>query len=86
MAKINKTCQSCGMPLKQDPKQGGTNADGSKSELYCSYCYQQGRFTLPNITAKEMQTLYVEKLVEFKFPRWVARIMVKNLPKLERWK
>jgi hypothetical protein len=25
-------CQSCGMPLKQDPQGGGTNADGSKNK------------------------------------------------------
>jgi Putative zinc ribbon domain len=33
------------MPLKQDPKGGGTNANGSKSDRYCSYCYADGRFT-----------------------------------------
>jgi len=31
-----KNCQSCGMPLKRDEKGGGTNADGSKSVMYCS--------------------------------------------------
>ena len=32
-------CQSCGMPLKSDPGGGGTNADGTHSDEYCSYCY-----------------------------------------------
>ena len=36
-------CQSCGMPLTDGCK--GTNADGSRNEDYCSYCYAQGRFT-----------------------------------------
>ncbi|MDE5637609.1 MAG: pyridoxamine 5'-phosphate oxidase family protein, partial [Alistipes sp.] len=36
-------CQSCGMPLDEEYK--GTNADRSRSEDYCSYCYEEGRFT-----------------------------------------
>ncbi|MCX6719896.1 MAG: zinc ribbon domain-containing protein, partial [Candidatus Staskawiczbacteria bacterium] len=47
-------CQSCGMPLSKDPAGGGTNADGTKSIMYCSYCYQKGVFTR-NCTVQEMQ-------------------------------
>ena len=36
-------CQSCGMPLTDENR--GTNADGSHSEDYCSYCYKNGEFT-----------------------------------------
>lgn len=36
-------CQSCGMPLTDDNR--GTNADGSKSEDYCIYCFLDGAFT-----------------------------------------
>ena len=36
-------CQSCGMPLTEDIL--GTNADGSKNEEYCIYCYKDGAFT-----------------------------------------
>ncbi|HPD44584.1 MAG TPA: zinc ribbon domain-containing protein [Candidatus Woesebacteria bacterium] len=32
------------------PENFGTNADGSKSEEYCQYCFQSGKFTEPNIT------------------------------------
>lgn len=38
-----KLCQSCGMPLTDNIL--GTNADGSKSEDYCIYCYKDGAFT-----------------------------------------
>lgn len=38
-----KFCQSCGMPLTNDIL--GTNADGSKNEDYCIYCYKDGAFT-----------------------------------------
>jgi len=82
----NKTCQSCGMPLKKDPQGGGTEKDGSKSELYCGYCYQNGAFTRPNFTVKQMQDFCVIKLTEMKFPRLVAKFMVLGLPRLKRWK
>lgn len=39
-----KFCQSCGMPLVEGNI--GTNSDGSRSEDYCGYCYQNGDFTL----------------------------------------
>ena len=48
MNKEMKFCQSCGMPLTEDVL--GTNADGSKNEDYCMYCY---RF-LQDCTMEEM--------------------------------
>jgi putative zinc ribbon protein len=44
MAKTNQNCQSCGMPLKKSLGGGGTNADGTISTMYCSYCYENGQF------------------------------------------
>ncbi len=38
MMKEMKFCQSCGMPLTEDVL--GTNADGSKNEDFCMYCYK----------------------------------------------
>lgn len=32
----------------------GTEADGSKSDEYCTYCYQHGMFTEPEITIDQM--------------------------------
>ena len=46
-----KFCQSCGMPLTEDVL--GTNADGSKNEDYCMYCYRDGMF-LQDFTMDEM--------------------------------
>ena len=46
-----KFCQSCGMPLTEEVL--GTNADGSKSEEYCMYCYREGKF-LQDCTMDEM--------------------------------
>jgi hypothetical protein len=46
-----KFCQSCGMPLNDHVL--GTNADGSKNEDYCMYCYRDGKF-LQECTMEEM--------------------------------
>jgi hypothetical protein len=80
-----KNCQSCGMPLKRDEQGGGTNADGSKSTVYCSHCFQRGQFVLPDLTVEEMQARVRQKLVEFGFPRVLAGMFTRSIPKLERW-
>ena len=38
-----KICQSCGMPI--DDSTFGKEADGSKNQDYCHYCYADGHFT-----------------------------------------
>lgn len=74
------------MPLKQDPNGGGTNADGSKSTMYCSYCYEDGQFKQPDWTVADMQALVKSKLKEMGFPGFLAGWFTKGIPKLERWK
>jgi len=84
--KTYKVCQSCAMPLKSDPQGGGMETDGTKSTMYCSYCYQEGKFTDDCKTAKEMQDFCKAKLVEMKYPKIVAWLFTRGIPKLERWK
>jgi len=36
MNKVNKFCQSCGMPMSKDPQGGGTEKDGTKSLKFCN--------------------------------------------------
>lgn len=81
-----KNCQSCGMPLKRDPKGGGTNADGSKSNMYCSLCYEQGQFKNPELdTAPKMQAFVKEKMKSMGFPGFIAGFFTMGIPKLKRW-
>jgi hypothetical protein len=80
-----KNCQSCGMPLERDPQGGGSNSDGSKSEMYCSFCYQGGEFTR-DCTAEEMREFCKEKIMERGVSEPDAEVMVKKIPELERWK
>jgi hypothetical protein len=81
-----KNCQSCGMPMRRDEKGGGTNADGSKSDMYCSHCYESGQFCLPNISGPEMQRRVKEKLKESGFPGIACWFFTRQIPKLARWK
>ena len=80
-----KFCQSCGMPLSKDPANGGTTADGSKTDKYCSYCYVNGKFTFEG-TLKEMQDFCYQKMVEQGHSKFVAWIFTRGMKRLERWK
>jgi hypothetical protein len=86
MALTYKNCQSCGMPLKKDPMGSGTNSDGSKSNMYCSYCFENGEFKQPDWTVVQMQAFAKEKMKEMGFPGIVAGLFTMGIPKLERWK
>lgn len=77
-------CQSCSMPIIKDDLKG-TETDGSKSQKYCIYCYENGGFTAPNMTMEQMQGLVVEKLKEKHWPGFLAKLATKQIPKLERW-
>ena len=57
-----KFCQSCAMPLTDD-KLFGTNADGTKNEDYCIYCFKDGEFT-SDMSMDEMMNFCIEKMVE----------------------
>lgn len=86
MERLFKNCQSCGMPMKRDDRGGGTFADGTKSTMYCSHCFEEGRFTHRNITVDDMKERIKGKLKSDGFPGFLANFFTRNLHKLERWK
>lgn len=86
MGKFDRFCQSCGMPLGQDPGQGGVNADGSKSNMYCSYCWVDGKFVDNFHTPQEMQHFVREKLRDMGINRLLRWLYTAHIPQLERWK
>jgi len=54
-------CQSCGMPMaKQD--EFGTNSDGSKSNDYCCFCFQDGNFN-DGCTTAEQKSDHIARIV-----------------------
>lgn len=64
----------------------GTEADGSKSEKWCSLCYANGEYLGPGCTLEEMIAIVDKALKEQKswyIMRWMAK---KQIPTLERWR
>ena len=84
---MNAYCQSCGYPMKKDKKGGGTNADGSKSEMYCSMCYEDGKFLSPPEvdTAEKFQAFCIQEMKKDGMNGALAWILTRGIPKLERW-
>ena len=86
MEKHFKSCQSCGMPMRRDEQGGGSNIDGSKSLKYCSHCWEDGKFSSPDLTVDEMKARVKEKIQSFGVPGFLAGVFTWNIPKLDRWK
>jgi len=75
------------MPLSEDELYG-KNADGSKNEEYCCYCFESGAFIEPNETLEGMIESCVPFLVEDgTCPNEdSARAMLQeHMPHLKRW-
>ncbi len=85
---MNQQCQSCGYPLKKDVKGGGSNADGSISQTYCSMCYENGEFLSPPEidTAKKFQNYCIQEMKKDGMNGAVAWLVTRQIPKLKRWK
>ena len=78
------------MPLT--PEVLGTNADGSKNEDYCMYCYKEGRFT-SDCTMDEMIEFCSQSVDEVNknMPKPMTKeeykeMMRQYFPMLKRWK
>jgi transcriptional regulator with XRE-family HTH domain len=83
-------CQSCAMPLRNFDD-FGVDADGALNTEYCTYCYQEGRFTNDR-TIDEMIEANLHSLDEFNVANGTtytedeARIILKaHLATLKRW-
>lgn len=80
-------CQSCGMPMGDTDEMYAKESDGSKSEDYCSYCYENGSFT-STITMEEMIEICLPHVVEANptMTEEQAKEMLDSfLPTLKRW-
>lgn len=88
MEKTNERfCQSCGMPMGATDKLYGTEADGSKSKDYCSYCYDKGVFTFKG-DMEEMIKICVAPMAKSNLDMTeerAAAMMREFFPTLKRW-
>ena len=88
MTMEEKYCQSCGMPMGATDEMYGVNADGSKNEDYCEYCFENGKFK-EDCTMGEMIEVCVPHMVseDSGMSEDEARKMMHEfLPTLKRWK
>ena len=75
------------MPMGATNDLYGTNADGSQSEDYCSYCFKNGAFT-SNSTMEEMIEICVPHVVtahEEMSADEARKMMREFYPTLKRW-
>ncbi len=79
-------CQSCGMPLTDGFF--GTNKAGSETTEYCKFCFQDGAFLQPEITAQDMIQMSVDNMTQdLSFDQAKAEQLAKTtIPNLKRWK
>ena len=64
----------------------GTEADGSKSDEWCSLCYWDGAFVNPDCTLPTMIDIVDKALIDNgsgRVFRWMAR---RQVPRLARWR
>ena len=81
-------CQSCGMPMGATDEMYGANADGSKSEDYCKYCFENSAFT-NDCTMDEMIEICVPHMVSANSGMnedEAVKMMRGFFPMLKRWK
>lgn len=81
-----KFCQSCGMPMAG--AEYGTEADGSQSPDYCSYCYKDGKFS-GEMTMEEMIDFCTPFMVQSHpelTPEQAKAQMGQFFPMLKRWR
>lgn len=78
-------CQSCTMPMDNTDDRG-TEKDGSKSDLYCKYCYKDGAFTDPDMTLEKMMKIARTEMSKQQIPENIIRQSMNMLPNLMRWK
>ena len=78
-------CQSCTMPI-DNVADRGTEKDGSKSNEYCKYCYQNGAFINPDMSFDEMKSLVITQMEKMNLPADIIQNSVRSLPNLKRWR
>ena len=82
-----KICQSCSMPIMEEDM-FGKNADGTKNEDYCAYCYPNGAFNSPDETMEEMIESCIPHCLKagiYPDEETARAEMLKMFPALKRW-
>lgn len=80
-------CQRCAMHMEKS-EDFGTNADGSKNNDYCCYCYENGVFLDPEATMEQVIESCLPHVVPDVFPdeATAKKVMTEHFPTLKYWK
>ena len=80
-------CQSCSRPIEGEDD-FGTEADGGRSAMYCSCCYQKGAFTEPDVTMEQMLERVIGIVIEHRImpPDEARRQLPGYFRTLARWR
>jgi len=79
-------CQSCGLPFNEEHERFMTKEPDGSICIYCTNCYQDGKFTDPDITMEEMIEMLVPILGESMGEEEARKELTTLLPTLKRWK
>jgi hypothetical protein len=76
------------MPIAAEHGNLGTEADGTPSREFCTFCYRGGAFTRPDLTLEGMIALSVEHMrASLGFSREKAEGLSREvIPGLRRWR
>jgi hypothetical protein len=73
------------MPILSDGERG-TESDETKSNDYCNHCYDNGKFTEPNLTVEKMVQRVGGQMKAKRFPEKMITLNAQLIPNFKRWK
>lgn len=74
-------CESCLMPFSQDPLR-----ENRESNMYCSYCYKDGKLCFEGDVHEFMRIGYREMTKTHHIPTWKAKMFITMIRFAPRWK
>ncbi|WP_236980750.1 zinc ribbon domain-containing protein [Membranihabitans maritimus] len=72
-------CKSCGIPMIVESEVSEYSLENSSESHFCSLCYQEGDFQIPEIYLQAM------KESKRKFSTTLNKMVSRNIQKLARW-
>jgi len=78
-------CQSCGLPLNKEELKG-TEINGSKTDEYCMYCYENGALKNPEMNLEDMKKTVENQMKKLELHEYLIQKALNILPALKRWK
>jgi hypothetical protein len=68
------------MPLSRDKRRGAS------ANEYCSHCWRDAGFVMPDLTVEQMQARVSSRLRQVGVSEQRARSLVRRIPSLARWR